>query len=267
MTKNTLLITVLFGVILFSGCVQEQEPDGPATGGASEIWIQPAEITIYDDYLTVIQGRVGSPHDLGTIEATIVSIVESEVCPYTEEDCSMETYPKDAGIIRIDKIVEYTSYSEQLEDQPVEESADEVSEEGVISTPGSPGIGVPAQLPEYEQLAEDREVSAIFVLTTRPVKVNYISVEPSTGGPESATSGTESATDVVSHSVDQQGAEPLQKVFKPIPKQGNYFVFTTKILPYPQTSQKTLPGLEVGSKFRAEIEYDGTVFIEEYSII
>ena len=70
-------------------------------------------------------------------------------------------------------------------------------------------------------------------------------------------------TQTVSHTV-----EPGKKIFEPIPKENGYFEFTTKIVPYPEVSQKTLSGLKVGDKFKANIKYDGvTVVVGEYEII
>jgi hypothetical protein len=44
-------------------------------------------------------------------------------------------------------------------------------------------------------------------------------------------------------------------------------VFTTKIIQSPEITQKQLPGLEEGDKFRAEIKYNGILYIEEYDLI
>ena len=39
------------------------------------------------------------------------------------------------------------------------------------------------------------------------------------------------------------------------------------IIEYPKTSQKILPGLEIGSKFRAKIHYAGSLYVDEYELI
>lgn len=44
-------------------------------------------------------------------------------------------------------------------------------------------------------------------------------------------------------------------------------MFTTKIIEYPGISQKILPGLKEGDKFRAKINYCGTLYVEEYEVI
>ena len=116
---------------------------------------------------------------------------------------------------------------------------------------------------EYEPLQEGQEVSTHFLLTVRPVKVRYASINGSVGGMESAQEyGNTNSDQDISHVIT-----PEEKIFKPIPKDGNYHVFTTKIGDFPGITEKNLPGLEVGSKFRAEIQYDGYLYVEEYVVM
>ena len=151
---------------------------------------------------------------------------------------------------------------EQLE-QP-SSSGEEPSEEG--TTPGYRGEDLPKpKLPEYEPLQEGQEVSTHFLLTARPAKVRYTPTpesEPSPHGPM----GSAQSKDIVSGQNINHKSEPGEKIFKPIPKDGSYYVFTTKY-GFPEAIEKNLPGLKVGSKFRAEIWYDGSLYVEEYGVI
>ena len=290
MTKRTNKMCWGYGVVLAcaivvtnvlsAGCLQKGSEEAvlpTPTTDKGELVMIPEEFVIYQDYIDAIGGKPGI-RDIGTIEATIISITKTEVCPDKTDpfapeptECSIEPYPKDLGIVSVDKIINYTSYSEQ----PVEQleqpnpSGEEPSEEG--TTPGYRGNGYRGEdipkpkLPEYEPLQEGQEVSTHFLLTARPAKVRYAPIpehEPSPHGPmEPAQSEDISSEQPMSHK-----SEPGKKIFKPIPKAGIYYVFTTKY-GFPETIEKNLPGLEVGSKFRAEIWYDGSLYVEEYEVI
>ena len=221
-----------------------------------EILIISEEFTIYQDYLDVIEARhFQNIYDTGTIEATVISLIRSEMCPYTEEECRIQPYPIDTGVVRIDKIISYIPYSEQTVQQPIEQPSEGESSGEGKTTPGYTGQDLPkSKLPEYKQLEEGQEVSTIFQLTARPVKVIYTSIPPTTGGLESQ------------QTVSRQ-IEPTQKTYKPISVEGDRFVFTTKIITYPETSLKLLPGLKEGDKFRATITYDGILHVNEYGMI
>ena len=271
-----LMIILVIGTLFISGCIKEKEEKA---GEEPAMMMIPEELVIYLDYLGVIGGK-SRISDIGTIEATVISITKTDVCPDKIEpfapeptECSIEPYPKDSGIVRIDKIINYTSYSEQ----PIEQleqpspSGEEPSEEG--TTPGYKGNGYKGEdlpkpkLPEYEPLQEGQEVSTHFLLTARPAKVRYAPTPESDPSPrglmESAQSEDISSEQTVG--VDYK-SEQGKKIFKPIPKNGNYYVFTTKY-GFPETVEKILPGLKEGDKFRAKINYCGTLYVEEYEII
>lgn len=285
------IVTVLV-IILISGCIQKQ-----ATEDKGEIAWEPKypeEYIIYQDYLKTI-GGVSGINDVRIIEGTVISITKSEACPDITDsfapepkECSIEPYPKDIGIVRIDKIIEYIPYSEQTIEQPVEEpSGAEEPSEGK-TTPGYKGVDLPKpKPPEYEAFKIEQEVPTSFLLTTRPVKVRYVSIPP-VGEPEPGPHGAMESEfeqlseehigeEPVKHPITPRqepvehplvpGEEPVPKTYKPIPKEGDYYVFTTKIIEYPETSQKILPGLKKGDKFRAKINYCGTLYVEEYEII
>jgi hypothetical protein len=110
-------------------------------------------------------------------------------------------------------------------------------------------------------LDEGQAVEALFLLTTRPAKARHL--------PISASEDTEpmlvtepGAGDTVAHSV-----EPGEAVFNPIPREGQYYLFTTRIGDYASPVEVILPGLDVGAKFRAQIRYDGILYVEEYELV
>jgi len=277
------LIALIAGGILawqhWGGLEEKIKKEGIGEGseGEEEITLipeYPEEYIIYQDYLETI-GDKPRTSDIGTIEATVVSITESEACPYPEERCIIEPYPKDVGVVRIDKIINYTPYSEQPVEQPMEQPSGE-EPPGGDTTPGYRGIELPSpKQPEYEPLHIGQEVPISFLLTTRPVKVRYVSIppagEPEPGPYDSLESELEQPTE---EPVGEEPAEhpilpgePLPRTYRPIPREGEYLVFTTKIIEYPEISQKILPGLEIESKFRAEIHYAGSLYLEEYEVI
>ena len=183
------------------------------------------------------------------------------------------------GIVRIDKIISYTSYFEQTVEQPVVDESGQPSGEEPIegkTTSEHKGVDIEPKSPEYEALKVGQEVPTSFLLTSRPVKVRYVSIPPvgepepePEPGPHGAMESEfeqlseESADDKTVES-PPGGKEPLPKTYKPISIEEGYFVFTTKIIEYPETSQKILSGLEIGSKFHARIHYSGSLYIEEY---
>ena len=270
-----LACTIAVIIVLSSGCLQkESEETAPPTPitDYGELVIIPEEFGIYQDYIKAIGGKTGIS-DIGTIEATVLSVTKTEVCPdktdpfaHEPTECSIEPYPKDLGIVRIDKIINYTPYSEQTIEPTIEQPSEGESPEEGDTTPGYEGPEYPSERKEYKPLQEGQEVSTHFLLTVRPAKVKYVPINESVGGMESAqesgNTNSNSEKDIISHPVT-----PVKKIFKPIPKDGNYYVFTTEIGNFTGIVEKNLPGLEVGSKFRAEIWYDGSLYVEEYEVI
>jgi hypothetical protein len=254
---------ILIGVLSL-GCSQEGLIVPPPVADKGEITIFPEELSIYQDYLQTIGEGLRTTrlsYDRGQIEATVISITKSEICPYQEETCSIEPYPNDWGMVRIDKIVDYTPYSEQLTGEPVEQPSGAAA--SGTSTSGYGGTGAPEpKLSEYEPLHEGQEVSTHFLLTSRPVKVRYIPMKESENGVESAQPPEHEGQ----LTADQQ-VESGEKVFQTIPREENYYVFTTRMGDFPGIVEKTLPGLQVGSRFRAEIQYDGRLYVEEYELM
>ena len=229
-------------------------------GGEDIIIIKyPDEYLIYKGYLEAIGGRP-SAADFGEIEGRVVSIIKDEVCPYDEEVCSIEPYPSDWGIVRVDRIIWYTPYGEQGTEPIMDQHAQGDNEEARYSS-GSQGVDVELKEKTPSALMEGQEVTSLFVLTARPVMVRYVPVaviEPS------APSGNIEAgeEDTIGQSV-----QPGEIVYKPLPKEGDFFIFTTRVGDFTKEVVQVLNGLEEGSRFRAEIRYDGTLYISEYEII
>ncbi len=247
-----IIVVVLIGIILAIRPISKN----------TEMFTYPAEYGITRDYINLVKGinpasTSAQVFDSGTIEATVLSLTKSEICPYQEENCSIEPYPNDVGTIRIDKVNDYTSYLQKTASQPIEQPGG--TSTGGENTSGNRGVDIipKTSSPTYQSLKVSQNVSAKFLLTARPVKVNYVSVAPSM-----LESSRQAVDDTLSQTI-----QPGKTIFKPIPKEGNYFVFTTKILPYPETSQKSLAGLKEGNKFRAKVDYNGIVYVDEYEII
>lgn len=267
MKQKAFLALAVLSIVLVSGCVQQTNKNVQPTG---EMMVYPKEYTLYQNYLqTIGEGLSASPRyfDNGVIEATVISLRSADICPSaTGETCNIEPYPNDYATVRIDRIVSYSPYAEQTVSQPVEQPSGIPSEDNGSSIPGNRGVDYPQQkVPEIARLQEGQNASTHFILTARPAKVRYVSVEPENGGLESQQTASRDSdlTQTVTHI-----SEPGKKNFEPILKENGYFVFTTKIVPYPETIQKILPGLKVGDKFRANIKYDGaTIVVGEYEII
>jgi hypothetical protein len=74
---------------------------------------------------------------------------------------------------------------------------------------------------------------------------------------------TESGTD----ELVERPVEPGAAVFNPIPRQGHYYVFTSRMGDYAAPVEVILPGLGPGARFRAKIRYDGILYVEEYELV
>lgn len=254
------IITMSSYLISYDRTSNAQIKQNQKTSQGDEILIYPKEFNIFKDYIEVIGGRP-SIGDTGTIEGTVISLTKSSICPYKEEKCRIEPYPKDFGVVRVDRVINYTSYSEQTEQRVVEEQGEGI-EETLKTTPGYKGQDVPSkQIPNYEPLQAGRNIESFFLLTARPAKIRYVPIKKPKSGIELIQT-SETNIQTVTH---KSGEE--KKTFEPIPKDKEYFVFTTKIGDFPRTIEKTLVGLREGSKFRAEISYNGVLYIEEYEVI
>lgn len=235
-------------------------PSGQQPGGDDIIInVFPEEYLIYQGYLEVINARPAAA-DFGEIEGTIVSLTQAEVCPYQEEDCSIEPYPNDWGIVRVDRVLSYSPFSggnnEPIIEQPAESEAG-----GETSTSGSQGQDISPKDRTFSALAEGQEVTTQFVLSARPVIVRYVP------GNEMVPSDTSGNIEGGGEDTVGQAAQPGGIVYKPLPREGEVYIFTTKVDNIKEEVLKKLDGLKEGTRFRAEIRYDGILYISEYEII
>jgi len=252
------------------GSGSEQFEEETVTPAGSSI---PGEYLIYQRYKTKTANYVrGVGYDEGVIEGTIVSVMKNDICPDATPEgvddeipvssCSIEPYPQDTGTVRIDRITEYIPYSETPTQSEEMQQGEGVPDGSGESTSGFLGEGTPPK--NYNPLTVGEEIFTRLILSARLAKVVYaerinrpVSNSPSSEGEEMPVSSNE---DTISSGIIQP------PTFSPIPKDGQYFVFTTQIN-QPKRLEKVLPGLAIGDRFSASFKYDGTLFIEEYSII
>ena len=238
----------------------EAPPPSQPPGG--EIIIYPSEYVAYRKYLEVIGGTPGAA-DTGVIEATVISINKTNVCPYDEEECRIAPYPNDWGIVRVDRIIDYTLYDGQSqgptseqpgssESPPQGETSSEYTGKEPESQRGRGG---------YEPLQEGQEVQAHFLLSARPAKVECVPIGGA-GGTEQTEPAPDDAQRAAEHPV-----QPGQPDFRPLVEEDGYLIFATKFGDCPESSERTLPGLQVGSSFHAQIQYDGILYVSEYILL
>jgi len=153
------------------------------------------------------------------LEATVVSLntdenVECEgVCPAYE-------YPKDTGVVRIDKIIS-TNY-------------------------GDTG------LESLEGIKEGGEIAVQFQYSARPAIFRLIPApeQPAPTDPETPVSHVPSSA-------------------RPAPVEDGYFVYAHESGIVEEETDTILPGLEVGSKFRATINYisSNMIVVSRYEVM
>lgn len=232
---------------------------GTETREAGEMIVYPAEYVAYQYYLDVIGGKPGRA-DTGVIEATVLSINTSEVCPYQEEICSIEPYPSDWGVVRVDNVVSYSPFGGQVSGA-VEEPGEAEPPPGGRTTSGNTGSGQQPEKAKYAPLRTGEEVQTLFLLTTRPAKVRSAPI----AGAQAAEPARPPEGDAQT-TIGRQ-IQPGEAVFKPIPREGDHFVFYPKLTDSSSAGETVLPGLEIGSRFRAEIRFNGTLYVEEYEVL
>jgi hypothetical protein len=244
-----------------------QQPAGndiiitPPAGQQPDIIINkfPDEYLIFQGYLEAINARPAGA-DFSEIEGTIISITHSEVCPYQEETCSIEPYPNDWGIVRVDRVLSHSAFSGG-NNEPIIEQPAEGDEGEVTSTSGSQGQDISPKESVFSTLAEGQEVTTQFVLTSRPVIVRYVPGEKTV--PFDGSSNLEGGGE----DTIEQPAQPGDIVYKQLPQDDGVLIFTTQVGEVKEEVLNKLPGLEVGTRFRAMIRYDGILYINEYEII
>ena len=211
------------------------------------IVMPPAGMESYLQYLEVIREPVGPATDF-VLEMTILSISQTDVCPYPEEECPILPYPNDWGLVRIDEIL-----SEQT--APVEEGSATVNEGGEDSprsTEPNQGIDNPTR-EQTPSLQVGQEVQAQFLYTTRPAIVRRVPVLPEDNNLERADAPP---TD-----------PPPIPTFQPLPQQDDHFVFIIGSTTSANVEDIRLPGLAVGDSIRAVTRFDGTLRVYEYELL
>lgn len=233
----------------------------------------PVEYQIFQDYLEVIKAISTTPTEEINITGQIISVNKEEICPDKRlpsdpenTNCSVPPYPKDTALIKIEKI-EKVLLPLASADKP---STSKNTGDAVTVIDQSEA----APPKTYNPLSIGQEVSALLILTSSPVKVKYASSPETESAPvETISKNSLRAPKNAEIQAAPGGAEVgggravdiPKKTYKPLPKEGNYFVFTTKMGPYPDGTEKMLSGLKAGDRFTAQILYNGTIFIEEYT--
>ena len=177
---------VVICIILISGCIQENSTAKP------DIMLCP---TI-------------------DLEATVISL-SPDTNIECENKCPGYQYPKDTGVIRIDKIIS-------------------------------------GNYQELKGIEEGSEITIEFDYSSRPAKIRMIPAleAPTSNSPE----------EPVSH---------IPTFAEPIPRENGYFIYIIETNLVDEETETILSGLEVGSKFRATINYCSPIMISvgKYEII
>ncbi|MEM9774823.1 MAG: hypothetical protein AAF902_09600 [Chloroflexota bacterium] len=275
--KNFLVFCVLFSLL---GCTvngdlgdnpYQTEPIQSDQGSASESTSQNNQVDSFpissaqvwfSSYQGVLIPNKGKVEQV-EIVASVVRLNPSVKCPYAVENCPIEPYPNEWGQIQI---IEASPF---VTNQPIQEEAGSAGSAptGSESSVGSnQGIDIGgAKEEKSNQLEVDRTYETLFLLTTQPVKVNYsevLYIEP-------VASQGDSQSGANSVSVDTSTANTgIERQFLPVPKQGGQYVFSLPNSPQYQESSIDLPGVSVGTKLRATVEYDnGIIYMKEYTVL
>ena len=238
---------------------EQSAPAQDASIAPPEMVIYPKEVAAYEVYLDVIKGRP-SMADTAVIEGTVLSIQPGEVCPYQEEPCPTEPYPDDWGTVRVDNIVEYAPLGEPGS-SPVEGQAGGAQPSEGQTSPGYTGAGAQPGPAKYNPLQPGQELTAHFLLTTRPARVRRLATTAFEGAGQAQPLESD-AGQVVTHQ-----AETDDTTLEPVLREGGYFVFSTLAIDTQESGELLLPGLTAGARFRARVLYDGTLHVQEYELI
>ena len=212
----------------------------------SEIATAPPDLTLFQEYLDVIRDPSRDSIDF-IIEGTIISVQQTELCPYQEENCSIPPYPNDWGLVRVDAIMADPGTADKVSES-VASSSDR--EEDVRTTEQNLGVDSSDEIKSPVEVGQ--EVQAQFLLTTRPAVARWIPAIPEDNNREQAES-SESAVAPASG-------------FRPIPLEDGRYVFTIGVSSSDQIEEVVLPGLKAGDRFRAAVNYDGIARIMVYEL-
>jgi hypothetical protein len=212
--------------------------------GQSEIVTAPPDLTLFQNYLDLIRDPSRDSVDF-IIEGTVISVQQTELCPYQEENCSIPPYPNDWGLVRVDAIMADPGTADKVS-EGIASSSD--SEEDVRTTEQNLGVDSPDEVKSALEVGQ--EVQAQFLLTTRPAVARWVPAIPEDNNREQA--------------VSSEGAVAPGSEFQPIPLEDGRYVFTIGVSSSDQIEETVLPGLEAGDRFRAAVNYDGIVRIMVY---
>ncbi len=228
-------------------------------GAPLDMIIYPQQYSQYQIYLDVIGARPRAA-DTAIIEATVTSLQTGAICPYDEENCRIAPYPNDWGTVRLDRILDHSPYGEHREGAG-EEKPGQLRGLAAVTAAGSSGVELEPGERMHEPLQVGQELETQFVLTARPTKVRSAPIIGSEAGPQElpAAGRPEETTG--------QQAQAGAPEYLPIAKEGGYFIFVKETELTSGSTESLLSGLSVGSRFRAEIRYDGTLYVHEYEVI
>ena len=264
--KIKLLVYLLISFSIITSCSprsipNQSQPSNEPTAVQNDMIrnIYPPEYLIFQDYLEIIQGRPGKYQEV-YIEAIIISLEPGEVCPYNQEECPIEPYPRDFGVIELIRVLSDEDILAEENSLP-QEGISNPSEGQDLTSPGNSGASSTAKTKEPANLIEGNSYQALFVLTTKPVIVQYLPIteEDAYQNNESMTENLEDTSEIV--------LGTMEKEFFSIPTRNGLFFFTTQVGNFPNPVEKMLPGLQIGARFKAHALFDGLLYIEEYELI
>jgi hypothetical protein len=278
---------VLAGCSTIRGRATQTAPGG-------ERAVVPLAYLAYQDHLEAIGARSIGPSDMAVVQGTVLSITPGEVCatpqpPASAEagPCPMHTYPRDTGLVRIDRILGYSPYDQPGRppaEQPAGQPAGAANDRATAPHPGAavPGAdgrsspGAPGGGRRFPPLQEGDVVETLFLLTARVVKVRHIRVPAPAGGDEAGSQAAprgpvvppddaaRAGTATASERTATQVIPAARRAPRPIPQEGGGLVFTTRFGSGIAEIERTLPGLRPGDRFVAETRYAGVLYVEDY---
>lgn len=205
----------------------------------------PQSFVAYQDYVRTVSRRKEGGY-VAKIEGEIAALATNEKCPYNEIPCGIEPYPDDSGKVKITKIISCGGYP-----KPSSIFPDESGENENLT------LDVDCKT---LQAAQGEEIGAYFLFSARPAKIMLAKIGAKKG------SGSESGL-VPAFKLDNSS-------FFPIEKKDGYLIFIAEVSFFQDESfsslieeKLVLPGLKAGDKFSAEVYFDGSLHLDEYSVL
>lgn len=240
-----LALILLFGLTTSEPALPDTLPAGPSR----ERIDAPGALSSYQQYLAVI-GEHGGPSIRVSLEATVVSLLRSEVCPYQEENCRIPPYPSDWGTVRVDRVLWSQKDAAERKD---EQAARGRQRERQRSTAPSPGSRDPERSAPPPTLRADQRVETQFLFTARLAIVRRV---------------PHPLVDNSFEGSGQTAAEARPRLtFEPLPKEDGRYLFTVGVTDATEPEENALPGLDSGDRFRATAGYDGVLRVRTYEML